>query len=67
MHTIASKQEASKQQQNKEFKLMKKTSKELLWRFVDSYLVNGLRDLIQICNVASRVEANCTVNLVPFG
>ena len=30
MHTIASKQEASKQQQNKEFKLMKKTSKELL-------------------------------------
>ena len=33
--------------------------------FADLYLGNGLRDIMQIWNVAS--EANFTVNLVPFG
>jgi len=33
----------------------------------DSHLRNGLRDFIQIWNVASLLEANFTVNLVPSG
>ena len=42
-----------------------KKTKKILWNSTDLYLGNGLRDIMQIWNVAS--EANFTVNLVPFG
>ena len=50
-------------------KMTKKKMKKFLQKFADTYLRNGLRDLIQIWNVHGLpfVETNSTVNLVPFG